>query len=114
MVAAEDDIATIMTMESGKPLKESKGEFTSGCALLQPFVCALQHAPLHHPPLSALNERVLLAAQQAATCCLIGIFCKPFLACSLVLSKSSIRKDCGWVRSMSDDRGLRKMWPDDI
>ena len=26
----EDDIATIMTMESGKPLKESHGEFTSG------------------------------------------------------------------------------------
>ena len=32
MVAAEDDVATIMTVESGKPLKESKGEFTSGCA----------------------------------------------------------------------------------
>ena len=26
----EDDIATIMTMESGKPLKESHGEFLSG------------------------------------------------------------------------------------
>ena len=32
VVAAEDDIATLMTVESGKPLKESKGEFTSGCA----------------------------------------------------------------------------------
>ena len=30
VLAAEDDIATIMTMEGGKPLKESKGEFASG------------------------------------------------------------------------------------
>ncbi len=30
MLAAEEDIATIMTMEGGKPLKESKGEFASG------------------------------------------------------------------------------------
>jgi hypothetical protein len=29
---AEDDICTIMTVESGKPFAESKGEFTSGCA----------------------------------------------------------------------------------
>ncbi len=32
MLAAEEDIATIMTMEGGKPLKESKGEFASGYA----------------------------------------------------------------------------------
>ncbi len=30
VLAAEEDIATIMTMEGGKPLKESKGEFASG------------------------------------------------------------------------------------
>ena len=30
MVAAEDDICTIMTVESGKPFKESKAEFTGG------------------------------------------------------------------------------------
>ena len=30
VIAAQDDIATIMTMEGGKPLKESKGEFASG------------------------------------------------------------------------------------
>lgn len=30
VLAAEDDIATIMTMEGGKPLKESKGEFAAG------------------------------------------------------------------------------------
>ena len=30
VLAAEDDIATIMTMEGGKPIKESKGEFASG------------------------------------------------------------------------------------
>ena len=33
VLAAEDDIATIMTMEGGKPLKESKGEFASGYLL---------------------------------------------------------------------------------
>jgi len=32
VLAAEEDIATIMTMEGGKPLKESKGEFASGYA----------------------------------------------------------------------------------
>ena len=30
VVAAEDDICTIMTVESGKPFKESKGEFVGG------------------------------------------------------------------------------------
>ncbi len=30
MVAAEDDICTIMTVESGKPFKESKAEFVGG------------------------------------------------------------------------------------
>ena len=45
MLAAEDDIATIMTVESGKPLKESKGEFTSGCA----------HRPLPRCSSVALN-----------------------------------------------------------
>ena len=30
VLEAEDDIATIMTMEGGKPLKESHGEFQSG------------------------------------------------------------------------------------
>ena len=45
MVAAEDDIATIMTVESGKPLKESKGEFTSGCAPASaPPAAAREHA----------------------------------------------------------------------
>ena len=39
VLAAEDDIATIMTMEGGKPLKESKGEFASGCRLLS-FACS--------------------------------------------------------------------------
>lgn len=34
MLAAEEDIATIMTMEGGKPLKESKGEFASGYAAI--------------------------------------------------------------------------------
>ena len=29
-MAAEDDICTIMTVESGKPFKESKGEFVGG------------------------------------------------------------------------------------
>ena len=47
VLAAEDDIATIMTVESGKPLKESKGEFTSGCALLQPHLQIRLHAALH-------------------------------------------------------------------
>lgn len=30
VVAAEDDICTIMTVESGKPFKESKAEFVGG------------------------------------------------------------------------------------
>lgn len=30
VLEAEDDISTIMTMEGGKPLKESHGEFASG------------------------------------------------------------------------------------
>ena len=31
VLAAQDDIATIMTVESGKPLAESKAEFLGGC-----------------------------------------------------------------------------------
>jgi hypothetical protein len=31
VLAAEDDICTIMTLECGKPLAESRGEFASGC-----------------------------------------------------------------------------------
>ena len=34
VLAAQDDIATIMTVESGKPLAESKAEFLGGCAIL--------------------------------------------------------------------------------
>ncbi|DBB06011.1 TPA: hypothetical protein ACH3X3_009992 [Trebouxia sp. C0006] len=37
VLAAEEDIATIMTMEGGKPLKESKGEFASGVASIEWF-----------------------------------------------------------------------------
>lgn len=45
VLAAQDDIATIMTVESGKPFAESKGEFTSGYTLL-PATC--RHiAPWH-------------------------------------------------------------------
>ena len=32
VLEAQDDIATIMTVESGKPLAESKSECLSGCA----------------------------------------------------------------------------------
>lgn len=39
MLAAQDDIATIMTVESGKPFAESKGEFTSGYMLLPRTCC---------------------------------------------------------------------------
>ncbi|CAL8462841.1 g2375 [Coccomyxa elongata] len=37
VLAAQDDIATIMTVESGKPFAESKGEFTSGVASIEWF-----------------------------------------------------------------------------
>lgn len=44
MIAHQEDICTIMTMESGKPLSESKSEFLSGCVLfraaLDPLTCA--------------------------------------------------------------------------
>ena len=33
VLEAQDDICTIMTMESGKPFAESKGEFLSGWVL---------------------------------------------------------------------------------
>jgi succinate-semialdehyde dehydrogenase/glutarate-semialdehyde dehydrogenase len=36
VLAAQDDIATIMTVESGKPLAESKSEFLGGCAAYRP------------------------------------------------------------------------------
>ena len=39
VLAAEDDIATIMTMEGGKPLKESKGEFASGYLHKHTLLC---------------------------------------------------------------------------
>ncbi|KAK9907600.1 hypothetical protein WJX75_006819 [Coccomyxa subellipsoidea] len=37
VLAAQDDISTIMTVESGKPFAESKGEFTSGVASIEWF-----------------------------------------------------------------------------
>lgn len=40
-----DDVAILMTAESGKPLKESKVEATGGCAAL-PHPGALRSSPL--------------------------------------------------------------------
>lgn len=40
-----DDVAILMTAESGKPLKESKAEATGGCAAL-PHPGALRSSPL--------------------------------------------------------------------
>ncbi|CAL5223342.1 g5844 [Coccomyxa viridis] len=37
VVAAEDDICTIMTVESGKPFKESKAEFAGGASSIEWF-----------------------------------------------------------------------------
>ena len=34
MIAHQDDICTIMTMESGKPYSESKAECVTGCGRL--------------------------------------------------------------------------------
>ncbi len=42
VLAAQDDIATIMTVESGKPLAESKAEFLGGYAI-RAHVPACQH-----------------------------------------------------------------------
>ena len=48
VLAAQDDIATIMTVESGKPLAESKSEFLGGCAActdeVQPRECVVMRA----------------------------------------------------------------------
>ena len=50
VIAHQEDICTIMTMESGKPLSESKSEFLSGCVLYRaaldpPHLCVLLYPP---------------------------------------------------------------------
>lgn len=44
VIAHQEDICTIMTMESGKPLSESKSEFLSGCVLYRAALARLTWA----------------------------------------------------------------------
>ena len=76
VVAAEDDIAAIMTVESGKPLKESKGEFTSGCAPDQASCfpgCTEQRSAQSRPLLFSSHHMWMRVCVKYRSCCL-GLF----------------------------------------
>ena len=59
VLAAQDDIATIMTVESGKPLAESKAEFLGGCAAYA------SHVPHVQAFIGRPSRRLLLNRQCA-------------------------------------------------
>lgn len=53
-MAAKDDIATIMTFESGKPLKEAQAEFVGGYACTCSLVIEVIDACLLHVIISTI------------------------------------------------------------
>lgn len=69
VLAAQDDIATIMTVESGKPLAESKAEFLGGCAAC--VRCAAHglawFGPYADPPRSCCSSVCGLAESHRST-----------------------------------------------
>ncbi|MZR13434.1 aldehyde dehydrogenase family protein [Maritimibacter sp. DP07] len=79
MLEREDDFARIMTMESGKPLTESRAEFKLSCDFLRWF--AEQSAHVHGSYSAASNGgfRIMVAKQPIGPCLLITPWNFPLL-----------------------------------
>jgi len=71
MIERRERLATIMTLEQGKPLAESRGEITYAASFLTWFAGEAERVYGQIVPASAPNKRILVMRQPIGVCALI-------------------------------------------